>query len=140
MMQKSFIAKMCMLLVLGHTQTYTHHIIRAVDKDLAEAKIDLFWSSRVIDYVSVEWYFKMLCDDISLCITFFVFSTVAYLISDALFFVVAILFFIHFIDVFLFMYNYKTSVSVYWILIIAFILSCLAVFVKTKVYKYRSMI
>lgn len=136
----SFIAKMCMLLVFGHAQTYTHHIIRAIDKDLAETKIDLFWSSRVIDYVSVEWYFKMLCDDISLCITFLVFSMVTYLVSDALFFVVSILFFIHFIDVFLFMYNYKTTASVYWILIVALILSSIAVFVKTKVYKYKSMI
>lgn len=139
-MNKSFMIQASILFAVGHVITYTHHLIRVIDKDIAEKKIDLFLCAYPIDYVSVEWYFKMLCDDLNLCIIYFTITRIAYLLSDALLFVSGIFFLVHFIDVFLFMYNFKMTASIYWILFFAITGSVTAVITKQRLYNYKSMI
>lgn len=115
-------------------------MIRLIDKDIAEMKVDLFLCPYPINYVSVEWYFKMLCDDLNLCIIYFALSRISFRISDALLFVTSIFFFVHIIDVLLFMYNFKVMAAFYWILLIAIILSIMALLTKHRLYNYKSMI
>lgn len=139
-MKKSFMIQASVLFVIGHVLTYTHHLIRVIDKDVAEMKVDLFLCPYPINYVSVEWYFKMLCDNLNLCIIYFTVSRIAYLLSDALLFVTSIFFFVHFIDLILFIYNFKVTASIYWILLFAIIGSVIAVLTKSRLYNYKSMI
>lgn len=128
------------LLIIGHLLGEAHSILRAFYPLVATTKLDLFWSSSPVLDIEVQWYVKMLCDDINLCIIFFVLTNVAYKYSAALFFVSSVFFLYHVIEVFLFMYNYKRSTGVYWLLLAAVIISVYFLITKRKIYDYKSMI
>lgn len=123
------------LLIFGHLITEAHSVLYAISPDTAGTKLDLFWCSYPVLDIEVQWYVKMLCEDLNICLIFFVLTNITYRFSSALFFVSSVFFLYHVIDVFLFCYNYKRTASVYWVLLAAAIASVIFLIIKRKVFQ-----
>lgn len=122
------------LLIIGHILMEAHSVLYAFYPKSATINLDLFWSRSFKMKINILWYIKMIGDDLSTIITFYVLTNIAYRFSSALFFVSSVFFLYHIIDLFLFCWNYKRTASVYWVLLAASILSVVFIITKKKFY------
>lgn len=135
------------VLIIAHLLTEAHSVLYYFYPNVATMRLDLFFTSEPMQIygdgepgLEFQWYLKMLSENFLLCVTYFVLANIAYRYSLLLFFIACIFFFYHLIDTFLFMYNYKKSASIYWVMLVAMSASVFMLFIKLKVYSYKSMI
>lgn len=104
------------MLIVVHLLTELHSIIYAVDPKAASSEVDLFLSSQFRFKLSVQWYFKMMFDDLLIVILCFLLANAYKNYSFVLHLIAIIYAFYHIIDLLLFFWNYKRTVAVYWFL------------------------
>lgn len=126
---------LCVMLIAGHILTELGSVLYLIYRPKAWT-IDPFLSPSYEfpggKGIDLYWWIKWVTDDMLWCITFFVLAKVAYQYSFRLFLVGCIFFMYHLIDHFMLWWNYKTSYWLYWILIVASILSVMALFRPEK--------
>lgn len=128
---KKTIGISCALLIVGHLLTEAHSIFCALWKELQTLVVDIFWVKPSYD-VTFPWWIKGITDDILWCIVFFVGAVCTRHWSQKLYFINVIYFFYHVIDLGLFLYNYKQTTMVYWLLLGATIAATIRAFLPSR--------
>jgi len=112
-----FIKMISIMVLVALALTESHSVLRAIDKDAAEQKYDLFISNRYERELQVQWYLKMTFDTVMMIVLSFVAAAVSYRVSFKLFMVLSVVCLYHIVDLYAFWYNYKSSVPMYWVLL-----------------------
>lgn len=120
---KKFTIIIGVLLILFHALTELHSILFAANPTLANKEVDPFLKKDFSQPILFLWYIKFLADDILWCISYFCMALIAHKYSQKVFLIVCVYFVYHIIDQFLFMYNYKRTYAVYWVMLAASIIS-----------------
>jgi hypothetical protein len=130
---KQLVIILGIILIVGHLLTEVHGIIYDIYPKINTINLDLFWKKNFHFDLSLHWWIKDLCDSMLLIIVFFVMAKIAYQYSYTLFLISVIYMIYHVIDLCLFMYNYKQTKEIYWVLLAATIASTgLLIFHKRK--------
>lgn len=132
------------VLIVVHLLTELHSILYAIDPKAANSEVDLFLSPQFQFKLTVQWYFKMMFDDLLIVILCFLLANSYKNYSFVLHLIAIIYAFYHIIDLFLFFWNYKRTVAVYWFLGSASTIGVVLLFIKRlyppKGGKVKSMI
>lgn len=132
------------VLIVAHLLTELHSVVYALDPKAANSEVDLFLSPQFQFKLSVQWYLKMMFDDLLVVVISFIAAHFARDHSYVLFWILTIFAYYHIIDLFLFFWNYKRTVAVYWFLGAASTTGVVLLFIR-KLYppkggKVKSMI
>ena len=133
-----------MVLIIAHLLTELHSLVYALNPKTAETEVDLFLSPSFQFKLSIQWYLKMMFDDVLVVVLCFLLANAWKNYSRALYWIATIYAYYHIIDLYLFYWNYKRTVAVYWFMglaaAIAIIILCIRKLYGPKGGKVRSMI
>lgn len=119
--------KAIVALMLAHFLSVAYIILWLIDEKLLLIKANLFLDSSIMpDGIELGWYIKYVSDHVIWCVTYWVFSVVAFSYNKKLFLVVTMLAIYHLIDFVCFLVNFNMSWWFYWVLILA-LLSCVII-------------
>lgn len=117
MKHKAKVIILSLMLIIGHGLTELHSIVYALDPTLADTEMDLFLDPSFKFDLSFQWYVKMFMDGFLNLLMMFIIAQLARDYSKVLFWVAVVYALYHILDLFMFVWNYKRTVGVYWSLI-----------------------
>lgn len=119
--------KVILALMVAHLFSIAYTIMWLIDDKVPLIKANLFIDQKAVPGgIEVGWYVKYITDHLMWCITYWVFSVVAFYFSKKLFLIVTLLAIYHLIDFICFLVNFNNCWWLYWVLILT-LLACVVI-------------
>lgn len=121
-----FIIIVAVILIIGHLLTEAYPFLPAAWR---EKQLDIFIKPGFHMPLNFSWYMKFMADDLLTIGVFYIMTQMAKLINRTLFYISSIFLVYHVVDAMLFIWNFKRSTEIYWVL-----LSCsiIAIFILLR--------
>lgn len=123
------------ILIVGHLLTETGTLMYLIN-DYNPIYVHPFLSPNYQWHdpkgIDLFWFAKYMSEDFLLCIIFFVMARIAYQYSFRLFLIGVIFFFYHVFDLWMLLWNFKTSYWLYMVLYVVIILCIVSLFAPEK--------
>lgn len=129
-------------IIVSLIATEFHSMLYLCSPKVAGRDIDLFVSPKYKMQLPVQWYMKMTFDDLFVIVLSFSAAAATYRYSYRIFLIFCCVFAYKVTDMILFWWDYKTSYTVYYMLVFAVILLILFLIlpIEKKRSNYKSML
>ncbi len=105
-------------LIAAHALTEAWQLIWVIWPQSEHINVNLFINKKALpEGMTVLWWVKLLTDELLWCYVFFDYARTALKTSRKKFLVVSVFFIYHAFDFGMFMYDYKQSYWVYWVML-----------------------